>query len=67
MENTNVTQKVNNATQTEGGTTFSAQYILPTETELELKRIFTEPGVDYQVVMIASNMHNEDDMANMTW
>lgn len=67
VENTNVTQKVNNATQTEGGTTFSAQYILPTETELELKRIFTEPGVDYQVVMIASNMHNEDDMANMTW
>ncbi|XP_059083429.1 uncharacterized protein LOC131880752, partial [Tigriopus californicus] len=67
VENTNVTQKVNNATQTEGGTTFSAQYILPTETELELKRTFTVPGVDYRVVMIASNMHNEDDMANMTW
>ena len=46
---------------------FNRDYILALETELELKRTFTIPGQEYQVVLRAHNMHNENDSAILIW
>ena len=43
------------------------EYIKPKETTLEIKRKFTEPGIQYTLVLYSYNMHNEDDFANLTW
>ncbi len=39
----------------------------PVETELELRRTFSQPGKTYEVRMTAENMHMEGDIATMTW
>ena len=42
-------------------------YIKSKETTLEIKRKFSEPGIEYKLVLYSYNMHNEDDFARLTW
>lgn len=59
---------VHNFTEEEGTSyVYSKEYVLPLETDLELTRGFTQPGITYIVTMTATNMHNQDDSAKMTW
>ena len=54
--------------ETEGtDNTFEKQYILPLATAFELKRTFTQPGVELELMLTSSNMHDEDDNAVMFW
>ena len=52
---------------TSGTNSQEKQYIKSKETTLEIKRKFSEPGIEYKLVLYSYNMHNEDDFARLTW
>ena len=57
------------ATVTEGSVSIQQTYVLPVITELEIKRTFTVPGVEYTLRLEAYNMHvpEELDFVVLEW
>ncbi len=64
----NATSLTGDSEEAEGTETlYSNSFIKPLPTEVEIKRTFTEPGVEYQLELMAENMHNSEDYVYMSW
>jgi hypothetical protein len=42
-------------------------FVLPVDTELQLKSVFTQPGIWFKVILRAENLHNPEASAVMEW
>ena len=63
----NFSTEVSTDTETGTDTQYSKAYIKPFPTEIELTRVFEDPGTEYQVEMLAENMHNPDEIVTFRW
>lgn len=68
VEGSTVSKETETFSETEGtSNVYVKEYVSPLQTDLELKRTFSIAGKSYKIVLIANNMHNQEDNAKMTW
>ncbi len=67
VEGATATKPVSVFNHEEGSTLYSREFIMPLETDLQLKRTFAVVGQEYKILLRADNMHNEEDFALMEW
>ena len=68
VEGSTVSKETETFSETEGtSNVYVKEYVSPLKTDLELKRTFAIAGKSYKIVLIANNMHNQEDNAKMTW